>query len=261
MGVSGVQLPRIEVPTFDGNILNWQIFWEQFESAILTYLRDALKDGPARYIVSGLTQASESYGEAIKCLQKRYDRPRVLHQAHVRKIQEALPLKTGSGQELRRLHDLLVQHIRALKALEQHTLEMYLTAAIEMKLDEGTRLKWTEYSSDSETTPPYEELLKFLDLQARHHESVAQSVRKSQTSGAERKFSPRTIYTARPESLRVACKRESHPLHSCREFQGISRDERWAIVKNNGYCMNCLKEGHMAYNAKSTNLLFIHSSC
>ena len=72
-----------------------------------------------------------------------------------------------------------MQLIRPLKASGQDNLEMYLTAAIKLKLDEGTRLKWTEYSSESETTPPYEELLKFLDVQARHHESVAQSVRKS----------------------------------------------------------------------------------
>ena len=102
LGMSGVQLPRIEVPTFDGNILNWRIFWEQFESTVhsktqlsdsdkLTYLRDALKDSPARYVVSGLTQTADNYMEAIKCLQERYDRPRILHQAHVRKIQEATP--------------------------------------------------------------------------------------------------------------------------------------------------------------------------
>ena len=59
IGVMGVQLPRIEVPTFDGNILIWKIFWEQFESSVhskpqltdsdkLTYLRDALKDSPAK---------------------------------------------------------------------------------------------------------------------------------------------------------------------------------------------------------------------
>ena len=26
----------------------------------------------------------------------------------------------------------------------------------------------------------------------------------------------------------------------------MSRDERWALAKKNGYCMNCLKTGHMA---------------
>ena len=84
IGIAGIQLPKTEVPTFDGNILNGNTFWEQFKSSIhnkpqltdsdkLTYLRDALKDSPARCAVIGLTQTSESYGEAIKCLHDRYD--------------------------------------------------------------------------------------------------------------------------------------------------------------------------------------------
>ena len=51
---SGVKLPRIDLPTFDGNIANWVNFWEQFEAAIhgkrqlsnadkLTYLQHTLK--------------------------------------------------------------------------------------------------------------------------------------------------------------------------------------------------------------------------
>ena len=139
---SGVNLPRIEVPTFDGNILNCRIFWEQFDSAIhskytlidsnkLTYLRDALKGGPAKSVIWGrLTQTSASYQEAIKCLQNRYDRLRVLHQAHVRKIQEVYSLKNGDGQELRRLHDHLQQHIRALRISRNYDLDTYLTAAL-----------------------------------------------------------------------------------------------------------------------------------
>ena len=70
-GMSGVQLPKIEVPTFDGNLLNWRMFWEQFESTIhsktqltesdnLAYLREALKESLAHYVVSGLMQTSES---------------------------------------------------------------------------------------------------------------------------------------------------------------------------------------------------------
>ena len=78
-----------------------------------------------------------------------------------------------------------MQHIRALKALEQDTLETYLTAAIELKLDEGAKLKWTEYSSERETMPPYGELLRFLDIQARHHESVTQGPRKTPASETE----------------------------------------------------------------------------
>ena len=29
-----VELPKISVPTFDGDVLNWAVFWEQLETAI-----------------------------------------------------------------------------------------------------------------------------------------------------------------------------------------------------------------------------------
>ena len=65
--VSGVKLPKIEVPTFDGNMLNWGIFWEQFRAIIhsrdhlsdvekLAYLQHALKDGLAKHVIEGLTR-------------------------------------------------------------------------------------------------------------------------------------------------------------------------------------------------------------
>ena len=54
----GVKLPKIDVPTFNGNILNWWTFWEQFSVAVhnhdnfsdsekLVYLRHSLRDNKA----------------------------------------------------------------------------------------------------------------------------------------------------------------------------------------------------------------------
>ena len=99
---SGVKLPRIDVPTFDGNIVNVVIFWEQFEAAIhgkhqllnadkLTYLRHALKDGTARQVIGGLSQAGDNYPEATDFLRKRYARPRLIHCVHVQAIVNASP--------------------------------------------------------------------------------------------------------------------------------------------------------------------------
>ena len=31
-----VMLPKIQLPNFDGNIVNWQTIWDQFESAVDT---------------------------------------------------------------------------------------------------------------------------------------------------------------------------------------------------------------------------------
>ena len=49
--------------------------------------------------------------------QARYNRPRLIHQAHVRMIVEAPSLKDGHGKELRKLHYIIQQHLRALKAM------------------------------------------------------------------------------------------------------------------------------------------------
>ena len=180
---TGVKLPKISVPTFDGNIMNWSSFWEQFEVSIhkkenledvekLAYLRDALKDGSAKLVIQGLSQTAGNYAEAIKCLQERYDRPRLIHQAHVRAILEAPPLKDGSAKELRHLHDTLNQHLRALKAMEHDCFEMFITAATELKFNQSAMREWQKFSRDCESVPPYSALLKFLDLEARGAENT-----------------------------------------------------------------------------------------
>ena len=53
-------------------------------------------------IIEGLSSSGEYYTEAIECLQSRFERPRLIHQAHVRKILEASNLKDGTGKELHR---------------------------------------------------------------------------------------------------------------------------------------------------------------
>ena len=63
---SRLQLHKISIPTFDGKVLNWKSFWEQSDDTIhnkvglndtnkLTYLQDALKDNPGRFVIEGLT--------------------------------------------------------------------------------------------------------------------------------------------------------------------------------------------------------------
>ena len=137
----GVKLPKLDVPTFDGNILNWRSFWEQFcvsvhdrsnlsDAEKLVYLQHSLKNGSAKNVIEGLSRSGEYYAEAIECLQSRYNRPRLIHQTHVRMILEASALKDGSGKELRRLHDLVQQHLRALKAMEYEPSGPFITSVL-----------------------------------------------------------------------------------------------------------------------------------
>ena len=100
----------------------------------LAYLRHALKDVTAKSVIEGLSRSGEHYEEAISCLKLRYDRPRLIHQAHVRKILAIPSLKNGSRRELLHLHDTAVQHLWALKAMGKEPSGAFITSTLELKL-------------------------------------------------------------------------------------------------------------------------------
>ena len=79
------KVPKLNVPTFDGEVLHWRQFWEQFHVSIhsqknlsdaekLVYLQQAIKQGSARSAIEGLSQSGDQYKEAVDCLKSRYNR-------------------------------------------------------------------------------------------------------------------------------------------------------------------------------------------
>ena len=98
------------------------------------YLRQALKHGSARNMIESLSRTGEQYDEAIECLENRY-KPRLIHQAHVKEIIEVPNLRDNSAKEIRWLHGVLQQHLRALKSMRKEPTSPFITSLIEMKLD------------------------------------------------------------------------------------------------------------------------------
>ena len=145
----------------------------------LVYLQHALKAGSAKHAIEGLSRSGDCYDEAVECLRARYNRPRLIHQAHVRMILETPSLKDGSGRELCRLHDVVLQHLRALKAMEYEPSGPFITSALELKLDTNTMFEWQKHSQDSTEVPHFQKLLEFINLRAQASEvSMPEPVRK-----------------------------------------------------------------------------------
>ena len=189
----GVKLPKLDVPTFDGDILHWRTFWEQFcvsvhdhsslsDAEKLVYLQQSLKSGSAKSAIEGLSRSREYDTEAIECLRSRYDRPRLIHQTHARKIVDAPPLKDGTGKELHRLHDVVLQHLRALKAMDYEPSAPFVTSVLELKLDVNTMFEWQKYSQDTTDVPHYQKLLEFINLRTQASETPTPTQRQTKTS-------------------------------------------------------------------------------
>ena len=77
---------------------------------------------------------ASNYREVITMLQERYYRLHLLHQDYVCAIVEEPSLTDGSAKELRGLHDILMQHLQALKVIDYEP-GMFITSLTEMKLN------------------------------------------------------------------------------------------------------------------------------
>jgi hypothetical protein len=233
---SGIKLPKLDVPTFNGDILTWRTFWEQFQVSVhdrshltdaekLVYLRQALKDGTAKQTIEGLSRSGEHYGEAIECLTMRFDRPRLIHQTHVRKIMETATLKDGNGKELRKFHDTMQQHIRALKAMGYESPGPFLTSLLELKLDTATTFEWQKHTQETKDVPGYQELLDFVNLRAQASEtSMSDSSRKGTRSELKFHKPVNSLAADVRVSPCVICKVDKHPLYGAdyRRFKNVS---------------------------------------
>ena len=86
-------------------------------------------------------------------------------------ITDAPPLRDGTGKELHKLHDVVQQHLRALKALGYELSSPFVTAILELKLDTTAIFEWQKHSRDQTNVPDCQNLLDFLNLRAQATES------------------------------------------------------------------------------------------
>ena len=82
------KLPKLVIKEFDGNVLNWQTFWDQFESTIyskrninnihkFSYFKSFLC--PSTYeTISGLALTNQNHLEDVEFLKQRYENLQLL---------------------------------------------------------------------------------------------------------------------------------------------------------------------------------------
>ena len=139
-------------------------------------------------------------------------------------------------KELRRLHDTVQQHLRALKAMGSEPDESFITSVIELKLD----VEWQRHSQDKTEVPSsYSEILEFLDLRAQASEtSLSSSSKKPPT---KKPFTPVTTLTGKSESMGncILCNGEQHPLYICPKFKVVSHSDKMSTLRKSNFCINC----------------------
>ena len=98
VSTADVKLPKLTLPKFSGDVLEWQSFWDQFKVNVhdsdlpvvskFSYLLSLLQ-GEAKQAVQGLSMTSDHYKTACKILEDRYGRTEriILHRSYCQGMQ------------------------------------------------------------------------------------------------------------------------------------------------------------------------------
>ena len=260
-----MKLPSLNIPTFDGEPTKWKSYWQQFEATIhnskklddqlrMQYLLKLLTTQKAKDAIEGIDAVAEAYPEAVAALKGRFDRPQVIHRAHVRALLNVSPVKNGSSMELRQLHDTLQHHLRSLKAMDKLDFERFITALGESKLDPLTMVEWQKFTQLDKDVPNYHKFLEFLDLRSTATELASfDAGHKKVQSPTKKPAKSVAVYSTNTQEKCPACHGAKHNIAYCPSFKEKSIADKRTLVQEQGLCFNCLKGKHIGKHYTSPN--------
>ena len=192
---NNVRLPRIELPTFDGQYKDWKSFFDMFKGTVhdhptlpkvqkLFYLKGALKSD-AKRVLSHLPTTEANYDAAIKLLQDRYDNQFLITKAHLTNIMKIENMRKEGPDSLRKLIGTFNENEMALSALgiDTKACDFIWVHILSEKLDNETAKEWQLTNVDGKMKT-MDDLRQFLERRARALEaSIRQPEMKREALG------------------------------------------------------------------------------
>ena len=147
------KLPKLSLPIFSGNPLEYQGFWDSFNAAVhensrledimkFNYLKTVLR-GQALSAISGLSLTADNYNQAVDILKKRYGNKQLLISSHMDKLLSISPVTSLNDiAKIRNVYDEIEVHVRNLNSLNIDTKQYgpVLVSVVMSKVPEQIRL-------------------------------------------------------------------------------------------------------------------------
>lgn len=270
-----IKLPPINIPSFDGKMENWPIFYESFKVNI--HLNESLTDsqriqyligkltGPALKIIAGIIPSGDNYSSIWESLVKKYQDKRALG-SHYMSILFNIKPATNSSSSLNTFVENFDAAVSALEQLKLEDLKDFILLNIAMrKLDSATAHAFETFIRDKEI-PSYKDLIDFIKSQVKildrsvssssHHQCEPHLTRNSaKPNRARNTYQSQTFVTSDGkgvESCSMCNKSDHQQLYKCPAFKSLPAKGRFDFIKSKRGCINCLSLSHTALYCNST---------
>ncbi|CAI6357679.1 unnamed protein product [Macrosiphum euphorbiae] len=264
ISMPSVHLPKISLPTFNGEIRQWCTYRDTFMSLVhnnrqisiiqkFHYLVSTVS-GPAVTIVRSLPLTENNYPIVWDALIDRYNNKRELLDAHLDAIFQFNPLTKESLPELQRFLGTFTENIAAIDALDIDNVSAYLLFYIASRVLDSTTIQLFEFEHHDTELPTFEMLSEFVKIRCQVlKNSTLSSIHPGKSYDTAKKqfkhkssFTVSTNYTA----ACVLCK-DSHPIYQCPKFVQKNVKQRFKFARDRHLCMNCLSNSHKTSECSS----------
>ncbi|XP_055542601.1 uncharacterized protein LOC129728208 [Wyeomyia smithii] len=255
--LSDLKLPRMNMPVFSGNYLEWQSFYDLFDSLVHknVMLKDSQKlyflktnlAGEAASLISHLKIEDANYRTALDKLKTRYDKPREIANQHIKRFLVQPTLTSPSSYGLRSLHDVSDEVIRALQAMNREDRDTWLLYILSEKIDPDTKQLWCQKIAEmDEENINLQCFLKFIEsrsfaLQSSQPPRTKTNVPFKQPSKFQPPCKSASAFVATNSTSCNVCNKQNHQLYQCGKFLHMNHEDRITHVNRMKLCNNCLK--------------------
>ncbi|KAJ3661368.1 hypothetical protein Zmor_005766 [Zophobas morio] len=262
---NNVKLPKIQIPTFDGQIKNWPTFYDLFRSLIhnnpnlsaiekFQYLSTSLSR-EASTVIKNLPISAANYAIAFDALVARYNNKRVLLTNYWQAIYSAPKVNGDSPSLLRNLLNVFSENLAALKQYDEVDLwDFTLLNLMLQKLDTTWKQKF-ELSIVGNSVPAYNDLQEFLlkhctaletSVMTMGHNSASALHKPTAASSVPAKRPVTSSFVTRSPISKEQCLNcsDEHPLTKCDAFLEMEPRNRHTFARKKNLCYNCLSTVH-----------------
>ncbi|XP_053691576.1 uncharacterized protein LOC128740090 [Sabethes cyaneus] len=210
--LSDIKLPRMNMPVFSGNYLDWQSFYDLFES--LFHQNPTLTNSQKLYFLkTNLADEAASLISHLKIEDANY-------QLALEKLKSSL----------RSLHDVSDEVIRALKAMDREDRDTWLLFILSEKVDPDTKQLWCQKIAEmEESNITLQCFLKFIESRSFALQAAQPAKPKSlQPLTNQPQFRSATSFVATNLLLCNLCNRHNHHIYHCGRFIHMNYENRLA---------------------------------
>ncbi|KAK6764302.1 hypothetical protein RB195_024575 [Necator americanus] len=264
-----LELPPLPIPSFGGNIWEWENFWEIFNNNIhsrglpemvkYNCLLNALK-GEARECIKKFQFTKDNYAKAIEFLLSKYNNREILINNLIEQL-DACALRSPSVKDQRSLPEQKQVIITQLAEKGEQVNSHWLIKKVLAKFPDSVKRRVISKKQSSEANNPFtvETLFKYID-EILSTEEMFLLFSEKRASPAQKSTKPRVVNSLTP--ICMYC-RGSHTSFSCTKY--ATPQERSLYLKQHQLCMICAStkhitiecKGRLCFNCKGAH----HSSC